>query len=149
MADGIHTDDTCACNGSNTLVFACSGGSNVGQIANAAALELDRRGVGRMYCLIGVSAHIGGMVDSAAGADYRIVIDGCPVACARKATEHAGVSADRHIIVTELGIAKNHVFEWTAEQVARVVEAAQAGAPMGRMTGDACCGGSEAGCGCH
>jgi len=141
--------DTCACNGSNMLVFACSGGSNVGQIANAAALELDRRGGGRMHCLIGVNAHLGGMVDSAASADYRIVIDGCAVACARQATKRAGISADRHIIVTELGIAKNHTFEWTADQVARVVEAAQAGAPMGCLAGDACCGGSEAGCGCQ
>ena len=149
MASEIHADDACACNSRNALVFACSGGSNVGQIANAAALELDQRGVGRMYCLIGVSAHIDGMVNSAAGADYRIVIDGCPVACARKATEHAGITVDRHIVATELGIAKNHVFEWTADQLARVVEAAQAGAPMGRPAGDPCCSGSEAGCGCH
>ena len=118
------SDNTCSCAGSNVLVFACSGASNVGQIANSAALELDRRGVGRMYCLIGVSAHIGGMVDSAAGADFRIVIDGCPVACARKATEHAGAAVDRYVVVTELGIEKNHVFEWTAEQVERVVLAA-------------------------
>lgn len=142
-------DDTCACNSANTLVFACSGGSNVGQIANAAALELDRAGIGRMYCLIGVSAHLGGMVDSAAGADYRIVIDGCAVACARKAAEHAGVRVDGYTVVTELGIAKNHVFEWTAEQVARVVDAAQAGLPARQQAGAACCGGDEAGCGCH
>ncbi|MGQ9816149.1 MAG: putative zinc-binding protein [Candidatus Roseilinea sp.] len=149
MANEIRADTACACNSGNALVFACSGGSNVGQIANIAALELDRRGVGRMYCLIGVSAHLGGMVDSAAGADYRIVIDGCAVACARKAAEHAGIGVDRHVVATELGIAKNHVFEWTAEQVTRVVEAAQAGAPVWRTAGDTCCGGSEAGCGCH
>lgn len=134
-------EDTCACNSSNTLVFACSGGSNVGQIANAAALELDRNDIGRMYCLIGVSAHLGGMVDSAAGAEYRIVIDGCGVACARKAAEHAGIAVDRHVVATELGIAKNHVFEWTADQVARVVETAQAGLSLREQVG--------AGCGCH
>ncbi len=142
-------EDTCACNSSNTLIFACSGGSNVGQIANAAALELDRIGVGRMYCLVGVSAHLGGMVDSATGADYRIVIDGCPVACARKAAEHAGIRVDCHVVATEIGIPKNHVFEWTADQVGRVVEAARAGAPIGHLAGDMRAGNSEAGCGCH
>ncbi len=122
-------DANCSCNGSNVLVFACSGASNVGQIANAAALELDRGGAGRMYCLIGVSAHIGGMVDSARGADYRIVIDGCPVACARLAAEHAGASVDRHVVVTELGVGKNHVFAWAQEEVERVVAAARDGLP--------------------
>jgi uncharacterized metal-binding protein len=137
-------NDQCACNGSNVLVFACSGASNVGQIANSAALELDRRGVGRMYCLIGVSAHLGGMVDSAVGADHRIVIDGCPVACARLAAEHAGAPVDRHVVVTELGVGKNHVFEWTAEQVERTVAAAREGLaaqPVAAGSGDGCgCG---------
>jgi uncharacterized metal-binding protein len=143
-------DSNCSCGGSNVLVFACSGASNVGQIANAAAMELDRREIARMYCLVGVSAHIGGMVDSAASADARIVIDGCPVACARQATEHTGAAVDRYVVVTELGIQKNHVFEWTAEQVERAVAAALDGSPWQtteETLRDSC--GCGSGCGCH
>jgi uncharacterized metal-binding protein len=138
-------ESNCACNGANVLVFACSGASNVGQIANSAAMALDRGGVGRMYCLIGVSAHIGGMVDSASGADARIVIDGCAVACARKAAEHAGTTVDHHVVVTDLGIPKAHVFEWTAEQVERVVAAASEGRPAPAAAGGAP---ADKGCGC-
>ena len=133
----------CTCNGASALVFACSGGSNVGQLSNIAAVELDRQGRARMYCLAGVASHIGGMLDSAACADYRIVIDGCAVACARKAMEHAGVQVDRAIVVTDLGIAKNHVFEWTAEQVDRVVAAAAEGTLAQQTTP-----GERGGCGC-
>jgi len=63
------------------LVFPCSGGSNVGQIANEAAVDLDRLHRARIYCLAGISAHIPGMVDSAKSASAVVAIDGCPVAC--------------------------------------------------------------------
>jgi len=116
-------EQTCACAGSSVLVFPCSGGSNVGQIANAAAVELARQGVAKMYCLAGVAAHIPGMVDSAGGAELRIAIDGCGVACARKALEHAGISVDHAVVVTELGIAKSYAMDWSPEHVRQVASA--------------------------
>lgn len=121
---------SCECKGTSVLVFPCSGGSNVGQMANAAAMALDEQGKARMYCLAGVAAHIGGMVDSATGADYRIVIDGCQVACARKALEHAGIGVDKAVVITDLAIQKNHVFAWTPAEVERVVAAAMEGMGM-------------------
>lgn len=114
---------SCSCSEGATLVFACSGGSNVGQIANAAAVKMDQSGQARMYCLAGVAAHISGMVDSAKSVSSVIVIDGCAVACARIALEHVGVHVNHAIIVTDLGIQKNHQFEWTDEQVATVLVA--------------------------
>ena len=117
-------ENTCACEGSLVLVFPCSGGSNVGQIANAAAIELARQGVARMYCLAGVAAHIPGMVDSAVGAQRCIAIDGCGVACARKALEHAGITVHHSVVVTELSIKKSHDFEWSQDDVHQVVLAA-------------------------
>lgn len=137
-------DDNCACNSTTTLVFACSGGSNVGQISNAAAMELDRRGVARIYCLAGVASHLSGMVDSATSADSRIVIDGCAVACARKAMEHAGAQVDRAIVVTDLGIAKNHIFEWSTDEIERVVTAILEG-----LTEQQIMSGAQTGCGCN
>jgi len=44
------------------LILACSGGSNVGQITNQAALELTREGRGRMFCLAGLGADIPGII---------------------------------------------------------------------------------------
>lgn len=121
------TECTCSCSCQSTegpaLVFPCSGGSNVGQIANAAAIEMDQQNLARIYCLAGVAAPIPGMVDSAKCASGAIAIDGCPVACAKTALENAGITVSQSIIVTELGIKKNHIFEWTAEEVKKVVDA--------------------------
>ena len=122
-------ETSCECKGTSILVFPCSGGSNVGQIANAAAIDLACQGKAKMYCLAGVSAHISGMVDSAAGAEYRVVIDGCQVICARKALEHAGIKVDKAVVVTDLGIKKSHSFEWSQADLQRVVAAAGEGMP--------------------
>lgn len=116
-----HPADSCSCNTGPVLVFPCAGGSNVGQIANEAAVDLDRTRVARIYCLAGVAAHIPGMVDSAKSASRVIAIDGCPVACAKTALEHAGVRIDQAVIVTELGIDKNHQFNWNIEDVEKVI----------------------------
>ena len=114
----------CICEASSVLLFPCSGGSNVGQIANAAAVELTRQGKAKMYCLAGIGAHVAGMIDSTAGADMRIAIDGCAVACARKTLEHAGLKMDKAIVLTELGIQKSHQFEWSQAELEQVMEKA-------------------------
>jgi len=47
------------------LLFACAGGSSVGQLANDACRELSREGKGKIYCLAGVGGHIAGIIDTA------------------------------------------------------------------------------------
>ena len=94
MADKTESANktaTCACKGEDVILLPCSGGSNCGQIANQAAVSLDVLGVGRIYCLAGIGAHIGGMVESAKGAKRIVALDGCQVACAKKTVEHAGL----------------------------------------------------------
>jgi len=100
--------DKCSCGSAGAMVFACSGGSNVGQIANSAAIALDQKGIAKFYCLAGVSAHIPGMVKGAESAEYIIAIDGCPVGCAKKALEHLGIKINNYLIVTEKGIKKTY-----------------------------------------
>jgi len=116
-------------------------------MANAAAVELTKRGRANMYCLAGMGAHISGMVDSAAGADYRIAIDGCAVACARKTLEHAGLRVDRAVVLTDLGIKKNHEFAWSEDDLQRVIQAALEGAPQVVQAAEGDCGcGCDCGC---
>ena len=134
--------ERCECEPTSVLVFPCSGGSNVGQMANAAAVEMTRRGQAKMYCLAGIGGHIGGMVDSAAHVDCRIAIDGCAVACARKTLEHAGMAADRAVIVTDLGVVKNHDFEWSDQEIECIIQVAGDGmlAMAAKADGSCCCG---------
>lgn len=112
---------TCTCSPAEILPFPCSGGSNVGQIANAAAVRLNVEQVGKMYCLAGIGGHIESMLTSAKGASRIVAIDGCPVACARQTLQHAGFAVTDHVVVTELGIEKRYELEPPPEAVAKVV----------------------------
>jgi uncharacterized metal-binding protein len=97
----------CMCGSSDVRVVACSGGSNVGQIANQAAVMLANEKVAGFFCLAGVGGHIKGMVKSAKEAGLMIAIDGCPVQCAAKTLQHEEIEPAIRIIVTELGIEKS------------------------------------------
>jgi len=94
------------CSGKNIVIFTCSGAANVGQIANQAAVDLQQEGVAQMLCLAGIGSHNSGMIASGKGADRVVGIDGCPVACTKKALEHAEVPMTDYVVVTELGFKK-------------------------------------------
>ena len=100
---------TCSCGaeGKTRIIYACSGiGSNVGQLANAAACKLARDGYGSGSCLAGLGGDIEKLVNVAKSADERIVIDGCPVGCAKKIMDDKSLSVDRYVLITDLGITK-------------------------------------------
>jgi uncharacterized metal-binding protein len=100
---------SCACGseGKNRVIYSCSGiGSNVGQLANAAACHLASEGYGGGSCIAGVGGGIEKLVDIGKAADERIVIDGCPVACAKKIMDDKGLTIDRYVLITELGFTK-------------------------------------------
>jgi uncharacterized metal-binding protein len=111
------TEEKCICKAEDVILLPCSGGSNCGQITNNAAVSLDTEKVGRIYCLAGIAAHVNGMVESARGAKRIVAMDGCQVACAKKAVEHAGVAVTDWICVTEQGISKNHNLLLDEEEV--------------------------------
>ena len=101
-------EDKCLCEPAEILIFPCSGGSNVGQIANHAGVKLTQQGLGNIFCLAGIGGHVSGMVESTKAGKMLVAIDGCPVACAKKTLEHAGFRIDEYVLVTDLGIEKNH-----------------------------------------
>jgi uncharacterized metal-binding protein len=101
-------EDKCLCEPTEILIFPCSGGSNVGQIANQAGVKLTQDGMGMFFCLAGIGTHVSGMVESTKAGKMLVAIDGCPVACAKKTLEHAGFNIDEYVQVTDLEIEKNH-----------------------------------------
>jgi len=115
-------EEKCICEANEILIFACSGSSNVGQIANLSALELTRQGIGRMFCLAGLGGHVSGMIESTKAGKLIVAIDGCSVACAQKTIEHIGLQPGVYIQVTDLGIEKNHSFDYPTSDVNRLVE---------------------------
>ena len=109
----------------NVLLYACSGGANVAEISDRAARELMFSGCGTMFCLAGLGAGIGGMIQTAKDADVNLVIDGCPMDCAKKVFEKAGITNFAYVKVTDLGIEKVKGVRCTDEQVQKVVAKAK------------------------
>lgn len=112
----------CMCGSSDVRIVACSGASNVGQIANQAAIELAKEKVASFFCLAGVGGHIPGMVKAAQEAGLMIAIDGCPVQCAAKTLQYAEIEPAIQIVVTELGIEKSPGLVHDEKACAKVVE---------------------------
>jgi uncharacterized metal-binding protein len=133
MADCCGSDkaqaSSASCRGSDkkktVLIYACSGGANVAEIADKAAREMMFAGCGTMFCLAGLGGDIQGMVQTARDADVNLLIDGCPIQCAKKTFDRHGISNYRHIKVTDLGIEKVKGVRCTAEQVKVVVAKAK------------------------
>jgi uncharacterized metal-binding protein len=113
-------EERCLCEPNEILIFSCAGSSNVGQIANQAAVRLAQEGVGRYFCLAGIGGHVSGMIESTKAGKMLIAIDGCPVGCAKKTLEHTGFNIDEYVQVTELGIEKNHEFNVASSDVGKV-----------------------------
>ena len=106
--------ENCCAPGGDIMILACSGGSNVGQLSNQAAVELTQEGFGKMFCLAGVGGHLGGFVQSANDVPRMVAIDGCDVGCAKAILEHAEVLIKDYLVLTELGIEKNKNFNLKA-----------------------------------
>jgi uncharacterized metal-binding protein len=118
--------------------LAYSGGSNVGQLSNQAAVELTQEGFGKMYCLAGVGGHLGGFVQSAKDVPQMVAIDGCDIGCAKVILEHADVPIKSYLVLTELGIEKNKDFNLKRDDIDTVKEAVKksCGGSLSAQTSD-------------
>jgi uncharacterized metal-binding protein len=122
----MEQQSSCACcaEGKNRIIYACSGiGSNVGQIANAAACRLAQEGFGGCSCLAGVGGGIEKLLGISKDADERVVIDGCPVGCAKKILDDRGPAIDCYVLITDLGITNTPGPAFRGDDVQMVVNA--------------------------
>ncbi len=118
----------CCCGGKktkNVLLYACSGGANVAEISDRAARQLMKTGYGTMFCLAGLGADIQGMVQTAKDADLNVVLDGCPMDCAKKIFDRLGLKNYVQVRATDLGIEKKKGVPVTDEEIGKMVAKAQ------------------------
>lgn len=117
MAENVK----CSCEADIVGIFPCAGASNVGQLSNAIAVELHKKGVGNMMCTVGIGGKRPGLLKSAEACESIIVIDGCPVNCAKATMEEAGIPIGKHILLTDLDIKKNKDLDLDPVQVKEVL----------------------------
>ena len=104
------------------LIYACSGCSNVAQLANNVAVALDRTGLAEMSCIAGVGGGVKSLVKKAQSERDIIAIDGCALACAKACLAHAGVEATHHIQLADWHYKKRYHSDYSQDDVDQVVE---------------------------
>ena len=97
---------SCACGAAPQLIFSCSGAADVGHISDLSARKLTRDGAGKMFCLAGIGGRVSGIMETTKAAAKILAIDGCPLECARKSLEEAGINEFEHLRLTDLGMKK-------------------------------------------
>jgi len=121
------------------MIFACSGASDAGAITDLAARHLTLEGKGKMSCLAQIGAGNEKVIGSARGAEAVLVLDGCPVDCAKQMLEKAGVSSFKHLRVTDHGLRKG-LSPANAENVSAIVGIAHGLLPSKLNEAGGCCG---------
>ncbi len=97
------TENCCETTSATTMLLPCSGSSNVGQLANRAAVELTAEGFGKIFCFAGIGGRLSGFVQSAKDAESVIVINSCEIGRGTATLQAARVPLPhhRHMVVTE------------------------------------------------
>ncbi|HUT38661.1 MAG TPA: putative zinc-binding protein [Methanoregula sp.] len=112
------------------LIFCCSGASNVGVLSFQAAIRLAQEGFGAFSCIAGIGSKNLPMIRAAKSAGERVLIDGCPIGCARKIIDANLIPVDRYVIVTELGIDKTHELDIEDSDVETIVKEVKRPQPL-------------------
>ena len=83
-------------NSNQTLIFACSGASDVGELADRTARRMTRSGYGKMYCLSAIGGGLQDYIDNTEAAEKVIIIDGCSKGCANKIMSKINANSDHY-----------------------------------------------------
>jgi uncharacterized metal-binding protein len=112
------------CDGNGeTLIFTCAGAAYSGQVANRSGVQLMEQGAGNLFCIAAVAAGVEQKMERARQAGTRVAIDGCEDHCVRKVLEKAGLTADVHAVLTDMGIEKKPARPNMINDAKKVVEA--------------------------
>jgi uncharacterized metal-binding protein len=107
-----------------TVVYACSGCSDAGELADRIARQLACEGAAQMSCLAGIGGRVKSLVAKAENAEHILVIDGCPLNCAARTLKLAGFQKFDHLELHKIGIRKGSC-PVTEERISSGVAAAK------------------------
>lgn len=103
------------------IVYSCSGCSSAAQVANDVAIAMDRRGAAEMSCIAGVGGDVAPLVNLAKSGRDIIVLDGCPLQCAKHCLARHGVKPTSHYVLSAYGVRKRQHVDPDPEETERVL----------------------------
>lgn len=103
------------------LIYSCSGCSSAAQMANYIAVTADRGGDAEMSCIVGVGGNVKKLVKTALSGRKIVVLDGCPLACAKACLANHGIEPTVHIELSKLGVKKIQHDNFDPEQAQHIL----------------------------
>ena len=100
------SEENNVCSGGPTLIFACSGAADVGEVSDRAARKLSKDGIGAMFCLAGIGGRVEPIMKKTGSASKILAIDGCNLDCVKNCLEQAGFTEFEYLRVTDCGLEK-------------------------------------------
>ena len=88
------------------LAYSCSGCSNIAQVANRVAIDLDRVGIAEISCIAGVGGGVEPLVKKAKSGRRIISLDGCALHCVKRCLSQHGIEPTFQYTLTDFGIQK-------------------------------------------
>lgn len=98
------------------LVYACSGCSNAGQLANALALRLHRETLAEMSCIVGVGGAVPALIRIAQRERAVLALDGCLLRCVGACLDRIGRNDYLSINLADHGIKKARQPDFAPEE---------------------------------
>ncbi len=102
------------------LVYSCSGCSNIAQLANQIAIELDRDHIAEMSCIAGVGGGVESLVKKAKSGRKIISFDGCPLHCVKSCLSMHDIESAYHYTLTDYGIKKKYHMDYSPSDVSDI-----------------------------
>ncbi len=102
------------------LVYSCSGCSNIAQLANQIAIELDRDHIAEMSCIAGVGGGVKSLVKKAKSGRKTISLDGCPLHCVKNCLAQHSIESTYHYTLTNYGIKKQYHMDFSPSDVSDI-----------------------------
>jgi uncharacterized metal-binding protein len=106
------------------VVYACSGCSDAGELADRIARRLAQAGDAEMSCLAGIGGRVKSLTRKAETAGRILVVDGCPLNCAAHTLKLSGFSTFEHLELQKLGLRKGSC-PVTEERIRAGIQAAR------------------------
>jgi len=111
------------------IVYSCSGCSSAAQMANDLAVRLDREKIAEMSCIAGVGGGVPSLVKIATTARDAgrmiLVIDGCPLECAKQCLARHDIEPDRHYILSKFQVRKRYRHDYDPEKADEIFQMIQ------------------------
>ena len=104
------------------IVYACSGCSNVAQLANDAALALNQKQVAQMSCIAGVGGDVKPLVKLAKSGRQIIALDGCNLQCVHHCLKKYDIAPTLHYILTDEGFKKRNYSSSSLETIDEICQ---------------------------